>query len=167
MQTNDEFAESVRTAVLTQFSRGELNLPIPPELIQPATESEKGTLRSWLTRRAQAKANAALIRRRGDVAVQFIDSIQKKLLPANADAVELICASAVAVLHNEQLKRQVVSDFALINELVRDFQEAAADLDGTSAHEDVVQAGLEKMKERFHEFLAAVGRPASRLERRR
>jgi len=145
LQANNEFAESVRTAVLTQFSRGELNLPIPPELIQPATESEKGTLRSWLTRRAQAKANAALIKRRGDVAVQFIDSIQKKLLPANADAVELICASAVAVLHNEQLKRQVVSDFALINELVRAFHEAAADLDGTSAHEDIVQAGLENL----------------------
>jgi len=127
--------------VLTQFSRGELNLPIPPELIQPATELEKGIVRSWLGRRAHAGANAALIKRRGDAAVQFIDSIQKKLLAANADAVELICTTAVAVLHNEQLKRQVVSDFQLINELVRDFQEAAADLGGNSGHEEIGQAG--------------------------
>lgn len=167
MQTTDDLAESVRAAVLNQFARGELNLPIPPEMIQPADEHDRNGLRSWLQRRAHAKANAALIRRRGDLALQYIDGIQKKLLPANSDAIELICTSALAVLHNEQLKRQVVSDFQLINELVRDFQDAAADLDGNGAHEDIVKAGLDKMKERFHQFLAEVGRPGTRLERRK
>lgn len=167
MDTNADLADSVRAAVLTQFSRGELNLPIPPELIQPTAEPEKNGLRSWLARRAQAKANAALIARRGDVAVQFVDSIQRKLLPANADAVELICSSAVAVLHNEQLKRQIVSDFRTINELVRAFHEAASDLDGKEVHEEVVQQGLTRMKERFQEYLAEIGKPFGRLERRK
>lgn len=164
---NDDLADSVRAAVLSQFAKGDLKLPIPPELIQPATEPENGRIWNWLARRAQAKANAALIARRGDIAVQFIDGIQKKLLPANSDAIELICNAAVAVLHNDQLKRQVVSDFEFINDLVRAFHEAAADLDGKKTHEDIVEAGLEKMRERFFEFLGDVGRPNTRLERRR
>lgn len=176
MDNPSELADTVRTAVLDQFARGELKLPIPPEIIQPLPDGEpehNGLLHSWRTRRIQAKLAAALLKRRGNLALQYIDGIQryvdgiqKKLLPANTNAVELICSSALAVLDNEQIRRQAIAEFQLINHLVQDARDAMSEVDG-AMQDELARVAAEKMKERFLYFLNEIGRTSARVERRK
>jgi len=89
MDHNDDLAESVRSAVLSQFARGDLKLPIPLESIGPEPDPQAGKSRfwHWFTEGRRARTEAALLAQHGKFLMAYTQELHKEVVPANGRAV--------------------------------------------------------------------------------
>lgn len=171
MDRNDDLTESVRAAVLSQFARGDLKLPIPLESIRPEADPESGKSRfwRWFSEGRKARTEAALLAQHGKFLVAYTQELHKEVVPANGTAVREICTAALDVVHNQQLRRRAASAFQAVLGVLTDYATARSEIEAIRAEigDEAVNAALEAAELRFRQCLGDIQPNGSERQRLR